>query len=97
MGKKTRKVGIAGKFGARYGSVVRERWKRLTDQQKGIQKCPKCESRIRNMRKEVGVWECKRCGAKFTGGAWAPTTDRGKQSHRIAVRLKRELEESGKE
>ena len=97
MGRKTKKVGIAGKFGARYGSVVRQRWKALTDQQKGIQKCPKCESRTRNMRGTVGVWKCKKCGTKFSGGAWAPSTDRGRQSHRIAARLKRELAESGNE
>ncbi len=97
MGRKTKKVGISGKFGARYGSTMRARWRKIAEVQKGIVKCPKCESRVRNIRQTIGVWECPRCGAKFTGGAWAPNTDRGKQSHRIAVRLARELAESENE
>ena len=92
MGR-TKKVGIAGKFGARYGSRTRNNWRTIMEVQKGVQKCPKCETKVRNMRETVGVWKCKKCGARFTGGAWNGATARGKESHRIAVRLARESSE----
>ena len=46
------------------------------------------------MREFSGVWHCKRCGATWTGGAWESTTARGKESHRIAIRMAREAAES---
>ena len=90
MGK-TKKVGMAGKFGCRYGSKTKEKWLRLKLQQKGEQKCPKCESKSKNMRGTIGVWNCPRCGCTFSGGAWAPKTDRGIASFRVTKRLQREL------
>ena len=93
---KTKKVGISGKFGPRYGSTLRKRWNKVTEKQKGPTKCPKCESKIKNMRKFVGVWECPKCGARWTGGAWESSTARGKESHRIATRLARETLEAEK-
>ena len=90
---KTKKVGISGKFGARYGSKVRKQWNTIAEKQKGIEKCPKCNTKLRNMRKFVGIWHCKRCGATWTGGAWESSTSRGKESHRIAVRMAREATE----
>lgn len=90
----TKKVGISGKFGARYGSRTRNAWKTIAEKQKGIQKCPRCESKVRNMRESVGVWSCKKCGARFTGGAWIGATNRGKESHRIATRIAREAKEA---
>ena len=89
----TKKVGIAGRFGARYGSRTRNTWKAVMEHQKGVQKCPRCESKIKNMRQSIGVWKCPKCGATFTGGAWAPATSRGKESHRIATRIARETME----
>ncbi len=90
---KTKKVGISGKFGARYGSKVRKAWNVVAEKQKGIVKCPRCESRLRNMREYTGLWHCRRCGATWTGGAWESATPRGKESHRIAVRMAREVVE----
>ena len=92
MGK-TKKASIAGKFGARYGSKLRKQWLDLAEKQKGFVKCPRCETKLRNMRDHVGVWHCKRCGATWTGGAWESATARGKESQRIAVRLSREAAE----
>ncbi|MHA1611728.1 MAG: 50S ribosomal protein L37ae [Promethearchaeota archaeon] len=95
MGK-TKKVGISGKFGARYGSRLRKQWNKIAEKQKGLTKCPKCETKLPNMRKFVGVWECKKCGAKWTGGAWESDTPRGRESHRISTRLARESQEAEK-
>lgn len=93
MGK-TKKVGISGRFGPRYGSKVRKQWRDIAIKQKGISKCPKCNSKLPNMREFVGVWHCKKCGATWTGGAWESSTARGKESQRIAIRMAREAAEN---
>ncbi len=90
---KTKKVGISGKFGTRYGAKVRKQWNNIAEKQKGIVKCPRCETKVRNMRESVGVWHCKKCDATWTGGAWESETARGKESIRIAARLSREAAE----
>lgn len=92
MGK-TKKVGISGKFGVRYGAKVRKSWEEVAQKQKGFTKCPKCESKVRNMRESIGLWYCRKCGARWTGGAWESRTVRGKEASRIAVRLARETPE----
>lgn len=90
---KTKKAGISGKFGARYGAKIRKEWNTVAQKQKGLVKCPRCETKLRNMRQSVGLWHCKRCGATWTGGAWESATARGKESHRIAIRMARESAE----
>ena len=89
----TKKVGIAGKFGPRYGVRVRDAWRNIAEKQKGVVKCPKCQSKLKNLRLFLGCWECKKCGAKWTGGAWESATPKGKEAHRVATRLARELAE----
>ncbi len=91
---KTKKVGIAGRFGPRYGSRNRNNWREIMEKVKGVQKCPKCETKLKNMREFIGVWHCKKCGAKWTGGALEPSTARGKESSRIASRIARETKEA---
>ena len=92
MGK-TKKVGITGKFGARYGSNVRKKYKLIVEKMKGEIKCPKCVTKGSVHRLSVGIWHCKKCGAKFTGGAYYIETPRGAESFRIAARKQRELDE----
>jgi large subunit ribosomal protein L37Ae len=88
---KTKKVGITGRYGARYGSTVRKRVKKLEDEMHSHPKCPKCVTQA-VVRKSVGVWYCKKCEAEFTGGAYRMETQRGIESKRIAKRKQRELE-----
>ena len=92
MGK-TKKTGISATFGARYGSNVRKKWKLVMQQQKSKKfKCPRCETRGSIRRVSTGVWYCKKCEARFTGGAYFVQTPRGAESFRIAKRKQRELE-----
>ncbi|MHA1293884.1 MAG: 50S ribosomal protein L37ae [Promethearchaeota archaeon] len=91
MGK-TKKVGPAGKFGSRYGSMVRKKWRLIVEKMKGKIKCPKCETKGLVRRISVGIWHCKKCNAHFTGGAYYIETQRGAESFRIAKRKQRELE-----
>ena len=91
MGK-TKKVGISGKFQARYGSVVRKRYRQIMEKMKGKIKCPRCQTKGSVHRFSTGIWHCKKCEAKFTGGAYYIETPRGAESFRIAKRKQRELE-----
>ncbi len=66
MGKKT---GSAGRFGARYGLTVRQRVAKIEERQKRKQKCPHC-GRFSVKRIATGIFSCKKCKNKFTGGAY---------------------------
>lgn len=91
--KKKRKVGITGKYGPRYGAVVRKRAKVLMESMKSKEtRCPRCATKGKLERISTGIWHCKKCDAKFTGGAYLSQTARGKESFRIAMRKNRELE-----
>lgn len=66
---KTKKVGITGKFGIRYGKRVRERVLKIEAQKSRI--CPNCfKPTLR--RVAAGVWVCKKCKLKFAGKAYKP-------------------------
>jgi large subunit ribosomal protein L37Ae len=91
MGK-TRKVGITGKYGARYGSTLRKRTRLILEKMKRDIKCPRCTTTGSIHRVSTGIWHCRKCGAKFTGGAYYIETPRGAESFRIAKRKQRELE-----
>ena len=92
----TKKVGITGRYGVRYGSRIRKRIQVIEEKMKVPHKCPRCESKVAK-RISVGIWGCKRCGAEFTGGAYTLKTQPGVESKRISTRVQRELEEIGKE
>jgi large subunit ribosomal protein L37Ae len=92
MGK-TKKSGIAGRFKARYGSNVRKKWRAVMEKEKsGKLKCPRCETIGSIQRISSGIWYCKKCDAKFTGGAYDIETPRGSESFRVSKRKQRELE-----
>lgn len=88
----TKKVGISGRFQARYGSTLRKRWRLVVEKMKGDIKCPRCETKGSIHRISTGIWHCKKCNAKFTGGAYYIETPRGAESFRIARRKQRETE-----
>jgi large subunit ribosomal protein L37Ae len=61
---RTKKVKSTGRFGARYGSVVKERFRAIEDKQRQRQQCPFC-SKYSAKRLAKGIWLCKGCGKKF--------------------------------
>jgi len=66
MGR-TKKMGIAGRFGVRYGTSVRDRIRKI----EGVKyDCPDCFKKLK--RESKGVWFCKKCGLKFAGKAYKP-------------------------
>jgi large subunit ribosomal protein L37Ae len=83
MGKRTKKVGPTRGFGPRYGATVRKRYIKVITELKKRHKCPQCGfSQVK--RVSVGVWECRKCGYTFTGGAYTPTTKLGVIARRVA-------------
>lgn len=94
MGR-TYKVGPAGSLGARYGTVARKRYATLVAALRSPHECPQCHiTAVRRL--SVGIWLCGRCGFKFAGGAYAPTTKLGQIAERasragVASRLLAEL------
>lgn len=88
---KTKKVGITGRYGARYGATIRKRVKKIEDQLHSNPKCPKCFTPAIK-RKSIGIWYCKKCSCEFTGGSYQMETQRGIESKRITKSKQRELE-----
>jgi large subunit ribosomal protein L37Ae len=81
-----RKIGLAGGFGARYGTVARRQYVEIVTGLRSKHECPKC--RFKTVKRwSVGVWHCRKCGYKFAGGAYTPTTKLGE----IAARATRGL------
>ncbi|MDY0293695.1 MAG: 50S ribosomal protein L37ae [Candidatus Methanomethylophilaceae archaeon] len=73
MSKRTDKAGTSGRFGARYGVVVRNRVKTIEAAQKAKHECPVCHH-MSVRRVSSGVWTCNHCGAKYAAEAYSPKT-----------------------
>ncbi len=81
-----RKIGAVGGFGARYGTVGRRQYVEIISGLRTKHECPRC--RFRTLKRwSVGIWHCRKCGHKFAGGAYVPTTKLGE----IAARATRGL------
>lgn len=71
-------VGIAGRFGARYGSSIRKRWKEVMEKRYQEYECPMCRKKSIFERIAVGIWRCPKCGHTWAGGAYTPFTEVGR-------------------
>jgi large subunit ribosomal protein L37Ae len=70
----TKKVGSTGRFGPRYGRGVKVVVEKIERKQKMTYVCPSCKNKTMK-RISAGIWQCKKCKAKFAGGAYTPTTE----------------------
>eukprot|EP00127_Corallochytrium_limacisporum_P001917 Clim_evm72s88 gene=Clim_evmTU72s88 len=91
MAKRTRKVGIVGKYGTRYGSSLRKIVKKMEVTQHAKYTCSFC-GKDALKRTVVGVWHCKGCRKTIAGGAWTPGTTAA-ATVRSTMRRLRELAE----
>ena len=76
MGRNTKKVGMTRGLGTRYGATVRKRYLKVVTEAKQTHKCPQCGIKAVT-RVGVGIWNCKKCGVTFAGGAYTPVTKIG--------------------
>ena len=57
------------RFGSRYGRRVRIRYGQIENIQKTAKMCPYCDyKKVKQI--SVGLFLCKKCGARFTGRAY---------------------------
>ncbi len=89
MAKRTKKVGIVGKYGTRYGASLRKMVKKMEISQHQVYVCSFC-GKLSMRRNAAGIWECKHCKRVVAGGAWVYSTTAA-ASVRSAVRRLREM------
>ena len=63
-------LGPVKRFGTRYGRTVKYKFAQIEAVQKKPQKCPYC-LKLAAKRLAVGLFECKKCKAKFTSKAYS--------------------------
>ncbi|KAL5168262.1 60S ribosomal protein L37a [Glycine soja] len=71
--KRTKKAGIVGKYGTRYGASLRKQIKKMEVSQHSKFFCEFC-GKYAVKRKAVGIWGCKDCGKVKAGGAYTLNT-----------------------
>ena len=76
MPASTKKLGPAGRLGARYGSLARKQIATMERQQRKYHACPTC-GQLKVKRVSTGIWGCRKCGYEFAGGAYLPATGAG--------------------
>mmetsp|Transcript_29557 Transcript_29557/g.74348 ORF Transcript_29557/g.74348 Transcript_29557/m.74348 type:complete len:93 (+) Transcript_29557:253-531(+) len=92
MAKRTRKLGIVGKYGTRYGSSLRKQIKKIEISQHSNYTCTFCgKNKIKRIA--VGIWKCKACLCVVAGGAWCLQTQ-GAITVRGTIRRLRDLTET---
>eukprot|EP00929_Paragymnodinium_shiwhaense_P066241 TRINITY_DN331_c1_g1_i10.p2 TRINITY_DN331_c1_g1~~TRINITY_DN331_c1_g1_i10.p2 ORF type:complete len:103 (-),score=29.36 TRINITY_DN331_c1_g1_i10:50-358(-) len=90
MAKHTKKVGITGKYGTRYGASLRKIVKRYEIQQRTRYSCSFCgKESVR--RCAAGLWKCssKTCGKTIAGGCWALSTGAAATARATIARLRK--------
>jgi len=68
-GKHTKKVGICGKYGTRYGATLRKVIKKMEVTQHATYGCTFCGKNAVK-RLATGIWKCNRCKKVMAGGAY---------------------------
>ena len=62
--------GSVKRFGARYGRKPKLKFGKVEAEQRKLHKCPYCH-KIAVKRVSLGIWQCRKCGAKFSGKAYS--------------------------
>ena len=73
MAKGTKKVGITGKYGPRYGVKIRKQIKSVSRHRARPQRCPECQADSVK-RVASGIWLCRHCKLKFAASAYSIRT-----------------------
>ena len=71
MAKGTVKAGTAGRYGARYGVVVRKLTRDIEKTERARHECPTCHHQSVK-RTASGIWECRHCDTKFAAASYSP-------------------------
>ena len=93
MAKRTKKVGICGKYGTRYGATLRKIIKKFEISQHARYVSPFCGKNTVK-RSAVGIWFCKKTNKKIAGGAYQLSTPFAINAKATIQRLRRNREEA---
>ena len=91
MENRTRKVGITGKYGTKYGQKLRKQVKAIEILQRTKSICPFCGKKSIK-REAAGIWKCRGCRRAIAGGAWEFVTTAATTAKTTINRLKKNLE-----
>ncbi|XP_045877826.1 60S ribosomal protein L37a-like [Meles meles] len=72
LAKRTKKVGIMGKYETRYGASPRKMVKKVEISQHAKYTCSYGKTKMKT--RAVGIWHCGSCMQTIAGGAWTYTT-----------------------
>ncbi len=89
--KRTKKVGIVGKYGTRYGSSLRKQIKKIEVSQHSKYFCSFC-GKYGMKRSAVGIWKCKGCNKSQAGGAYTLNTPASVTVRSTVRRLREQTE-----
>lgn len=91
--RRTKKVGIVGKYGTRYGASLRKIVKKIEVSQHAKYSCSFCgKESVR--RKSTGIWSCSNCKKTVTGGAYIFATPAAATVRSNIARLRKTREEA---
>ena len=65
----TKKIGLGGRFGVRYGLTVRQKFVEIEKKQKAKHECPSCH-KLAVKRLAKGICSCMKCAHTFAGKAF---------------------------
>ena len=85
------------RFGARYGKKLKVKIAKVEAIQRGKHQCPYCHA-WRVKRLSAGIWQCRKCNAKFTGKAYSIKKliiNDEEESKKKKKRMKKDAEEKG--
>ncbi|CAJ1945646.1 unnamed protein product [Cylindrotheca closterium] len=88
MGKRTKKAGITGKYGTRYGSTLRKIVRKMEVSQHSTYRCVFC-GKDSVKRTCAGIWHCRSCRKTMAGGAYVLSTASGVTARSTIGRLRR--------
>jgi large subunit ribosomal protein L37Ae len=88
QGKRTKKVGICGKYGTRYGASLRKVIKKIEVSQHAKYTCVFC-GKDTVKRGVVGIWNCGACKKTVAGGAYTLNTPAAATVRSTMARLRR--------
>ncbi|XP_043825330.1 60S ribosomal protein L37a-like [Dromiciops gliroides] len=91
MVKCTKKVGIVGKYGIRYGASLRKMVKKIEINQHAKYTFSFCV-KTKMKRHAVGIWHCGACMKTVAGGAWTYHTTSA-DTVKSAIRRLKELKD----
>merc|ERR1711920_348346 len=91
MGKRTKKVGICGKYGIRYGASIRKNIKKMEVSQHSKYNCVFC-GKDNVKRQATGIWKCGSCRKVIAGGAYMLNTPPAVTAKTTIGRMRKMLE-----